>query len=280
MRYIYKILLLLVALFVATSAFSQKPQWVGNTPKELNYTYKLVEVVSNGSDLAGARANALENLAGDRLLTEGVRIYQNTIDSRESSKVKNPNQTIVQTKNTHTTVTTHIDGSPVQLSALRVDEYATQENGMVKLHTLFQVATCSDPVFDNVYVTDKYDFSARVFVPGWAQLYKGSIVKGACIIAAEAVGIGGIVYTESMRAAYMSRVYSQPSFAKEYKNKADNFEIARNCCIGAAVAIYVYNLIDAIVAPGVRRVVVTPRNLQLTTSSASDFNGIGLSYSF
>lgn len=280
MNSIHKIILVLVALFVATSTFSQKPQWVGNTPKELNYTYKFVDVVSNGSDLAGARANALENLAGDRLLTEGVRIYQNTVDNRISNKTAFTGQPTKQTKHTHTSVTTVIDGSPIELSAQKIDEYATYQNNRVEMHTLFQVATCSNPVFDNVYVTDKYDFSARVFVPGWAQLYKGSLAKGVCIIAAEALGVGGIVYTESMRAAYISKMYSQPTFAKQYKNKADNFEIARNCCIGAAIAIYVYNIIDAIVAPGARRVVVAPSNLQLTATSTVDFNGLGLTYKF
>ena len=102
MNSIHKIILVLVALFVATSTFSQKPQWVGNTPKELNYTYKFVDVVSNGSDLAGARANALENLAGDRLLTEGVRIYQNTVDNRISNKTAFTGQPTKQTKHTHT----------------------------------------------------------------------------------------------------------------------------------------------------------------------------------
>ena len=54
-----------------------------------------------------------------------------------------------------------------------------------------------------------------------------------------------IIYTENMRATYASKMRSQPRFAKQYKSKADNFEIARNCCIGAAAAMYVYNLIDA-----------------------------------
>lgn len=279
MRILFSLLLAL-AVVTTASAKVNKPQWVGNTPKELNRTYRLVEVVSCASTIEGARALALEKLAGDRLLTEGVSISQKTETKTNKQKTRVGNQPLQQTSNTYTTVNTIIDGSPIELSALRVDEYVVYENGMVTLHTLFQVATCQEPIFDNVYVTDKYGFSARALVPGWAQIYKGSMGKGISIIVAEAAAIGSIIYTESMRATYISKMYSQPNFAKEYKSRADNFEIARNCCIGVAAAIYVYNLIDAIVAPGARRVVLTPRNLHITPTASSDFAGVAVSYTF
>ena len=247
----------------------------------MNYTYKFVEIVSYGSDYDGARANSLENLAGDRLLTEGVRIYQNTVSTSEKDKIKTVGQPLQQTKHTHTTVKTVIDGEPMELSALRVDEYVERENGGgIKLYTLYQVATCENPVFDNVYLTSKYGFSARALVPGWAQLYKGSTAKGLAILAAEAAAIGGVIFTENERATYESKMRSQPNFARQYKTKVDNYETARNCCIGAAAAIYVYNLIDAIVAPGAKHVVVKPRNFQFTPTASKNFSGVTFSYNF
>lgn len=275
-----KFTIALVAITIATSAFSQTPKWVGNTPQELNYTYKFVEIVSFGSDYNGARANALEKLAGDRLLTEGVQIYQNTVSTSEKDKIKTVGQPLQQTKHTHTTVKTVINGEPMELSALRVDEYVNVEYGGVRLHTLFQVATCENPIFDNAYLTTKYGFSARALVPGWAQMYKGSTAKGLAIIATEVAAIGGVIFTENQRATYESKMRSQPNFARQYKTKVDNYETARNCCIGAAAAIYVYNLIDAIVAPGAKRVVVKPRNLEFTPIASRDFGGLALSYNF
>lgn len=275
-----KFTIALVAITIATSAFSQTPKWVGNTPQELNYTYKFVEIVSFGSDYNGARANALEKLAGDRLLTEGVQIYQNTVSTAEKDKIKTVGQPLQQTKHTHTTVKTVINGEPMELSALRVDEYVNVEYGGVRLHTLFQVATCENPIFDNAYLTTKYGFSARALVPGWAQMYKGSTAKGLAIIATEVAAIGGVIFTENQRATYESKMRSQPNFARQYKTKVDNYETARNCCIGAAAAIYVYNLIDAIVAPGAKRVVVKPRNLEFTPIASRDFGGLALSYNF
>lgn len=270
----------LVAMFVATSVCAQKPKWIGNTPKEQNYTYKFVEIVSYGGDYEGARADALEKLAGDRLLTEGVSIYQKTVSKSEKDKIQSIGQPLQQSKRTYTTVTTEIDGEPIELSALRVDEYAVKEKDRIKLYTLFQVATCADPVFDNVGVTDKYNFSARSFVPGWEQMYKGSTGKGIAIIAAEVATIGGIIFTENERATNYSKMISQPQYAKQYKARVDNYETARNCCIGAAIAVYVYNLIDAIVAPGARRVVVEPRNLQFSPMASAELTGITMTYNF
>ena len=48
----------------------------------------------------------------------------------------------------------------------------------------------------------------------------------------------------------------QPRHAQTYNSKADNWESGRNICIGAAAALYVYNLIDAVAAKGARRVTV------------------------
>jgi len=280
MKTICRLIVTLVAFLIATSGFSQKPKWVGNTPREQNYTYKFVEVVSYGDDYEGARANALERLAGDRLLTEGVRIYQKTVSKSEKDKIQTIGQPMQYKKQTHTTVTTEIDGEPMELSALKIDEYIVKENDRVKMHTLFQVATCDTPVFDNVYLTTKYGFSARALVPGWAQLYKGSTAKGLAILAAEVAAIGGVIFTENERASYALKMRTQHAFAKEYKTKVDNYETARNCCIGAAVAIYVYNLIDAVVAPGAKRVVVKPHNFNFSPVASKEFSGLTLSYKF
>ena len=71
-------LFFVLVVFVAASAKAQKPAWIDNTPQELNYTYKIVEVVSYGDTKDAARVKALENLSSDQQLIEGVRIYQKT----------------------------------------------------------------------------------------------------------------------------------------------------------------------------------------------------------
>ncbi len=276
-------LFFVLVVFVAASAKAQKPAWLDNTPQELNYTYKIVEVVSYGDTKDAARVKALENLSSDQQLIEGVRIYQKTQKESVKDKKRVDAGPLHQVQHDHIVVNTVIDGNTVNLNANRIDEYATQEYGRVKLHTLYQVATCDNPIFDNVYLTTKYGARGlwrSAICPGWGQMYKGSIAKGVSILAAEVLTIGGIIFTENERAVYVSKMRSQPNFARQYKSRADNYETARNCCIGAAAAVYLYNLIDAIVAPGAKRVVVKPRNMQIAPVASTDFGGVAFSYNF
>lgn len=107
----------------------------------------------------------------------------------------------------------------------------------------------------NAQFTGRYPFSARVFVPGMAQIHKGSVAKGAIIIGAETACIGGIIATECLRASYASKVNTTHNAANRlsYHNKASNCQNARNVFIGAAVAVYAWNVIDGAVARGPRR---------------------------
>lgn len=271
----------LVVLLIGSTLtlYAQKPAWVNNTPKEKNRTYKFVEVVSYGSNLEGARMEGQKKLAANEQLIrevtiavdrEGVQRVNQTFNNGQLNEIV---QNVIDVK-------TSIRGKEFTLQAGAVDEYATMEHGLCKLHTLYMVAVEPNPVFDNVYLTTQYGFSARALVPGWAQLHKGSTAKGITILAAEVAAIGGIIFTENERATYESKMRSQPNFAKQYKTKVDNYETARNCCIGAAAAIYVYNLIDAIVAPGTKRVVVKPRNMHFIPVASKDFSGVTFSYNF
>ena len=68
--------------------------------------------------------------------------------------------------------------------------------------------------------------------------------------------MAGIIISDNERASYRTKMKEQPAFAKQYKNKSDNWETARNVCIGAAAGIWLYNIVDALAAKGARRVVV------------------------
>ena len=73
----------------------------------------------------------------------------------------------------------------------------------------------------------------------------------------------------------------QPKFFKTYNTKADNWENIRNVCIGAAAALYVYNLIDAIVSPGAKRTIVNKQEFPLVYPVTNkDFSGVSFSWNF
>lgn len=257
-RFLTSITCLLILACASTLCYAQQPKWVGNTPQELNYTYKFVEIVSTGSTLESARYNAKERLVDDSQLQEGIRIYRKTNDKTTIDKSRVNGGNLQETKKQHIEIETTVDGEQYQLQAIKVDEYPSNSNGIVTLHTLYMVALCDDPVFDRTYLTSAYGVTPVVMsiIPGLGQWYKGSKVKGISMFGAESVAVTGIIVCENQRASYIKKSKEQPKFAKEYGSKADQWDTGRNICIGVAAGIWVYNMVDAIVAKGARRVVV------------------------
>ena len=158
---------------------------------------------------------------------------------------------------------------------------------MYNYEALFAVSrTPESQQLDDFATSTKYGSAAvvRSLIPGWGQIYKGSKAKGLTIIGAEVAAIGGIIYTENQRSTYESKVNTRgitTNQLKTYKNKMDNFETARNVCIGAAAAIYIYNLVDAAVAPGARRVIVKPRRYAMGPYVTPEGGaGLSLAYTF
>lgn len=92
--------------------------------------------------------------------------------------------------------------------------------------------------------------AARAFVPGLAQLnreQKGQKIKGGLIIASEALTIGSIALSQSMRNINIKKMNStnNVSLKKMYADKANTYTTVRNISIGAAAAVYVWNVLDA-----------------------------------
>ena len=274
-------LLVLIMLFPAL-AFSQKPKWVNNTPCELNSTYRFVEVVSAGTSIESARMSALHQLALNEKIASAaqVGISSGTLTTIEDVYTEQ-GVTGKQTDKSYINVT--VDDEEYTLQAVLVDEYVSgMISNMVQLHSLYMVAVCDNPVFDRAHITTSYGAAPVLMsiIPGCGQWYKGSKAKGSVFFIAEALAIGGVLYTDNVRASYISKMYSQPYQAHQYKTLADNFSLARNCCIGAAAAIYIYNLIDAFVAPGAKRVVIGSNDFKVSPMVSQGFGGLSLSYNF
>lgn len=283
-RYILSTICLFIWACASTTCYAQKPKWIGNTPQELNHTYKFVEVVSTGSTLESARHNAKEGLEDDTQLQEGIRIYRKTKDNTTIDKSRVNGGSLQETKKQHIEIETTVDGEKYQLQAVKVDEYPSNSNGIITLHTLYMVALCDDPVFDRTYLTTSYGATpaAMSIIPGLGQWYKGSKVKGVSLFAAEAIAVAGIIVCDNQKASYIKKAKEQPKFVKEYSSKADNWETGRNISIGVAAGIWVYNMIDAIVAKGARRVVVKRADgsgLSMTPFAMPE-GGVGVSFAY
>ncbi len=285
-----RLIFLVYVLFTFIWTSAQKPKWVNNTPLELNKTYKFIEIISTGNDLNSARIDALRLLAQDRQLTNAINV------NVESGKLTHVDQTTVngnfnEVIKEQIDINVKISGENYQVQGQKIDEFAEKaSNGQIKLHTLFMVAICNNPVFDNVYLTDKYGFTPAIFslIPGAGQMYKGSYLKGGCILGSEILCAAGIILCESQRVDYKNKVKEQPRFAKTYNTKANNWAIGRNLCIGMAGAIYIYNLIDAAISSGARRIKIkqsgkadfTYKPCILLDASNQINLGLSLSYNF
>lgn len=266
-------------------AHSASTEWMKRGEEKLNaarsnttYYFKIVQISSDNLDAArnqrvhqlGVSIGTRNQLSG-KALTEIENVVGDNPSSKETFKLVFGNDI-----ESDVFYTRYID---------EYWEYVSYPDGSrgYEYYALFAVSeTANAPIYDEFSTTTSYGIKPVIMslIPGWGQMYKGSTTKGVIILAAEVAAIGGIIFTENERASYESKMRSQPNFAKQYKTKMDNFETARNCCIGAAAAIYVYNLIDAVVAPGARRVVVKPRNLHFAPVASKNFSGVTLSYNF
>jgi hypothetical protein len=123
---------------------------------------------------------------------------------------------------------------------------------------LVQTAKNPEYPFERVEVTDKYPVSARILIPGMAQLHKGSTVKGVSFMVGEVALVGGIVLSEAMRASNVNLMQTthDTNALKTYLSRSQTWSTARNVCIAGAAALYVWNLVDGVAARGKSRLVV------------------------
>ena len=284
-RVIFILCPLLLVLFngeYAQAAKDLKPKWITETPRPTNSTYRFyVTYVDNGESVDGARMLSKSELYRLVEKTESIHVLE---DYNTKSTQRTTQNGVNERTDEVYSMQIQSEGENVNLTYIKVDEYWSESfvGGIRRLefYTLYAVA-CPRvvPQFDDFYLTDKYgaDALVRSLVPGWGQIYKGSKVKGLSILAGEVLCITGIIVCENQRASYYKKMLEQPRFAKTYNTKSDNWANCRNVCIGAAAALYVYNLIDAVATKGARKVIVKKKDAGLAFILMVDGDNVGLS---
>lgn len=246
------------------SSEKMRPQWLKQPPVPTNasFTYEIVNSVS--STLDGAREKCLSQLISGSGLESGIVAVSNYTTDENLSQTW-INGKLEERLDYSSRTVTKAESRAVSLHVKEVAEYWTYDAmGNYYLSKLYAKSRLnSTPSFDEVYLTEKYGARGlwrSMIVPGWGQMHKGSYVKGGIMLGGTVVLAGGIIFTESMRKSCYTQIGQTHSSTaiKQLSANAANWAIGRNICIGAAAALYVYNLVDAIVAPGARRVVVTP----------------------
>lgn len=286
-------IVLLLSVFPAmgqremTASDRLRPQWMHKLPVPSNLSFVYVVEKADGRTLEEAREACLLRLADNRQLMNTVHATAER-DMEEEVRQRFVNGRLQERIDNRSTVRVKVRGGEVELTANRLDEYWEYApiggEWRYVCYTFYAVASSGlPPVFDDVTFSTRYGMRgfARSLVPGWGQMYKGSTAKGLCILGGEVVLAGAVIATESLRASYRKKMREQPRFFQKYNTKADNWANARNVCIGAMAAVYAYNLIDAIVAPGARRTVVRRAPLPVVARVAYEGGGgIGLALFF
>lgn len=259
-----------------------RPAWLADrTPRTSNTTFHYQITEGEHQNLEDARHSCLLNLS--TYIKRKHHISEQTMAEISLNQVDGKS---AESESYHFTY--DIQGERVTVNSFKYDEYweyVLYPDGrrIYRCYTLYGVADTATPSFDRLSFSRKYGargFARSLIVPGWGQLYKGNKTKGACILGGEVVLIGGIIAAENLRASYVKKMREQPKHLETYNTKADNWENIRNVCIGGAAALYVYNLIDALVANGRKRSKTHKEVRMALYPTAGDCNGVALAYRF
>ncbi len=238
----------------------ERPSWVDGFREEYQNSY-LKSFSAVGSTMDDARRKALQEVADERSRATGRQYSISEING----------------------VVTMSSSDDLTVAAQVVDEWhEVLSNGACRVDLLVQTKKNPMYTYEPVSVTNKYPFSARAFVPGMAQIYKGSTAKGIVFIAAEVLAVGGIVAFEGLRSSYKSKINTTKDAKKQqdYIDKANNMQNLRNGFIAGAVAIYAWNIVDAIVAKGKKHVEVGHVAMRFAPYATFESAGLAMNISF
>ena len=263
------------------------PQWITKQlPEPLSNTYIFVKSEGTGGSLAAARQACLVDLGNylesERGLVINSHIHQqssmtttHTYDERIHKNAKMSYKSI-QLDDFHMEVIEN--GRKIEITCRTIDEYWVKKGDIYHVTTLYTVAQTpyGGSYNDKISTTNQYSPMVGLLsiVPGAGQMYKGDFGKGATFLTAGVAGAASIVLCECTRYGYAAKVQQQPQYALEYNRRAINWATGRNVCIGVTAGIWLWNIIDAFVAKGSRRVIVEPRGGYLSMQPSAFINPI------
>ncbi len=282
MKYFLGVLLALIPFASISAGSAKKPQWFTKGTSYLdkqrsNSSYRFEIAHSTGESLEEARNGKVKALGQHIANTSDIMTVQNIEGENRQGQVAYSSVTFRESSTNHQITK--------KFYHKFVDEYWEWSNGAYQVYTLFAVSESDNSVFDNFSSTTSYGAGPAFtsIIPGIGQFYKGSTIKGICLLAGVAACGLGALFCENERSDYKNKMKEQPQFAQTYNTKANNYETARNICIGAAAAIWVYNIIDAAAAKGARKIVVKPNYgsyLSIHPVATPNSAAITLTYNF
>jgi hypothetical protein len=245
------------------------PRWVKHTPQSPRsaiYQYRVVQVyVDNLNEVPQKSLQELTNY----LPYEWGVTKATASTMRNNTSAGNAIEVVIDSEGSKV--------NEVPMHCRMIDTYweRVQMGYQTKYrcYVLYQMAQPPYQANEDAYVTDKYGFGAVALsiIPGAGQMYKGSYLKGGLIMGASVLCAGGIVLCESNKAGYQALANKEHNASKKktYQNNANNWGTGSYICIGALGALWIYNLIDAGVASGAKRIKI---NKYATSGTGCEFH--------
>lgn len=285
-RIISVLLLTFLAISISeasTKSDVMKPRWMTSSlPKSKSPGYIFILSQGSGNSIEEARHHALVNLTSKLeherglLVSSSVRIEK--ISERNTAPIKNQSFTLEASEK----------GKRLNLTCRVIDEYWEYSHDNYIVTNLYTVNDNKQPqdgsYSDNICLTTNYGVVPMFYslIPGAGQFYKGSNLKGGLILGGTVAGAAAIVLCENQRAEYAKKMMERPQNFDFYRNKKSNWTTGRNVAIGVTAVLYAYNLVDALLAPGRRRVEVSGKRYDYTVVPvlAEDSFGVTLALNF
>lgn len=255
--------MLLVAATCMTASAQPKPRWVQKGIKAMNNarsnkSYGFHKFYSYGTDL-----NELEYERLKPLMEYVSKEYGTDIDGMKLDSLSSDSCS----RTTYRLSFLSQDGKVSEVFAQLVDDWSRYEDNVdswgFELHQLYAVSERNvQPQFDNFRLTDNYGIKPLFLsiIPSLGQIYKGQDAKGYAILGAEALLLAGGVYSVTEVGRYNRLAKKNPGVYNSYQSNATTYRHIRNACFIAGGALYIYNLIDAAISKGKRRVVIERQN--------------------
>lgn len=270
-----------LTMSAAEKSDGMKPRWMTSSlPTPQSHGYIFVSAQGRGATLDEARQRALVNLTTKLEHERGLRITSTL--GVESNATRSGGRRSGTSTQTYTMQCTERD-KQITLTTRVIDEYWECSDGgctITQLYTVNDQNASGGSYSDRITLTTRYG-AAPVFmslIPGVGQIYKGSTLKGGLIIGGAAICIAGIVTGQVMHNSYVNKRTEYPVHFDFYNKKATDWGNIRNVFAGVGAALYIYNLIDAAVAPGRRQVKVSKNTVSYTLAPSpmtDNFGNIG-----
>ncbi len=183
--------------------------------------------------------------------------------------------------------TTVIEYDTFKATVTKVDEYSEihQDVPEERRYAVWQIYAVDYPYASSIKLdySKKYGIEAPLLsiIPGGGQFYKQQYVRGALFLGSEILAVGSIIYFQDRYNYDMKCSKETPilDLQIEYNRMAQQQAMYRNIAIGAAAAVWVWNILDASFSSGRPHYVNKGLKLAVSSTPQNDIL-LGFNYTF